>query len=67
MLQEVIPESATTQVKELFVLPAFLDAARLEAQTLPSLEIVEVFFHTLCYKSLQNGLHSIFVKVTRLC
>jgi len=42
MLQAVIPESATTQVKELFVLPLFLDAARTEAQSLSSLEISEV-------------------------
>ena len=44
-LQDVIPESATTQVKELFVLPTFRDAARSEAQTLSLLEISEVLFH----------------------
>jgi len=43
-LQDVIPESATTQVKELFVLPTFVDAARAEAQSLSSLEISEVSF-----------------------
>jgi len=42
MLQAVIPESATTQVKELFVLPTFIDAARTEAQSLPLLEVSEV-------------------------
>jgi len=45
MLQAVIPESATTQVKELFVLPMFADAAHREAQSLPSLEISEVLSH----------------------
>lgn len=38
----VIPESATTQVKELFVLPTFLDVARTEALSLPSLQISEL-------------------------
>jgi len=42
MFQAVIPESATAQVKELFVLSAFLDTARTEAQSLSSLEISEV-------------------------
>jgi len=46
-LQAIIPESATTQVKELFVLPTFLDAVRIEVQTLPSLEISEVSISSL--------------------
>jgi len=45
ILQAVIPESATTQVKELFVVPAFVDAARADAQSFSSLEISEVLFH----------------------
>jgi len=44
-MQAVIPESATTQVKELFVLPTFLDVARTEALSLPSLQISEVSSH----------------------
>ena len=42
VVQAVIPESATMQVKELFVQPDLVDATRNEAQSLPSLEISEV-------------------------
>jgi 3'-phosphoadenosine 5'-phosphosulfate synthase len=38
----IVPESATTLVKELFVTPSFVDAAKKEAETLPSLEITEL-------------------------
>jgi 3'-phosphoadenosine 5'-phosphosulfate synthase len=44
MLQEksIVPESATNQVKELFVFPEFVESAKAEAATLPSLEISEI-------------------------
>jgi len=63
----VIPESATTQVKELFVLPVFLDAARTEAQTLLSLEISEVLSYLLFFSCLHLQTKCFvvtFVKVT---
>jgi len=40
--KNIIPESATTQVKELFVAPSLVETAQREAETLPSLEISEV-------------------------
>jgi 3'-phosphoadenosine 5'-phosphosulfate synthase len=38
----IVPESATMQVKELFVNPSFVDTVRKEAESLPSLEITEL-------------------------
>lgn len=38
----IVPESATTIVKELFVTANFVDAARKEAASLPTLEITEL-------------------------
>jgi len=56
--QGIVPESATTQVKELYVPEARVGAARVEAQGLATLDITEVLYvdssNSLSYKAMDT-------------